>query len=267
MTEFRGQEYESSGYKAQASVKEKRTRAVVESGQFSVAKVLLWLGLGLLITGVVSLGMPDLLLLIATYSGAQAASDFYRGIMIASLVLILPSVIIINIQAFFRNKGLMITSYLFYTLFMGVFLSSLMMTIFATEPTSFIRTISIAFLVTSAVFLLFGFLGMKLKINHLLLWVVLMSIFGGVVTLSLVSFFLPSGTLPYVSLIITGALLLYMLIMVVLDFNRVKRLAEAKDQLSNGDNLAIYCAYNLYIDFIYIFIRILIFIAATSRRN
>lgn len=266
MNEFRGQEYQSQGYEAQSQIKEHKEKAIVEKGQFSTAKVLLWLGLGLLITGIVALGMPDLLVLIAKNMGGDQAAGFYLSAIIASAVLLLVSIIVINVQAFFKNKGVMITFYVIYTISMGVFLSALMLDLFYEEPTSFMKTVSSAFLITSAVFLVFGFIGMKAKINHLLLWVVMVSLLGGALSLSLFAIFMPRSAQFWASMIITGVLLLYMVLMVVIDFNRVKMLAENKSQITNGDNLAIYCAYNLYVDFIYIFIRILIILAA-SRRN
>lgn len=262
---FRGQEYESNNYDVESEIKRKKVSAV-DKGQFSMAKVILWLGLGLLITGIVSLGMPDLLTLIAN-SNASAAQNFYLTIMIVSAVLLIPSLIVINFQAFGRHKGLMITFYAIYSVAVGVFLSALFLTLFYESPTSFIRLISLAFLITAAVFVIFGIIGSRVKINHLVLWVTMMSLMGGALTLSLIGIFMPDQAQLPIYLVITGAILLYMMLMVLIDFNNIKRISQNSELISNPTNLEIYCAYSLYVDFIYIFIRILILLSMGSKNR
>ena len=45
-----------------------------------------------------------------------------------------------------------------------------------------------------------------------------------------------------------------MLLITIFDINRVKRIADSGEQ---SNKTAVLCAFNLYVDFIYIFIRIL----------
>lgn len=264
MQQFRGQEYQSSSEYEGNSYSKAKTKPIATVDSFSAGKVLMWLGIGLLITGLVSLGFPDLLQLIAQASDPDTAMNVYTGFLVASAVLIIPSIAIIHIQSLFKNKGLMITSYVFYTIFVGIFLSSLFLMLFVDEPISFIRTLSISFLSTAGIFLLFGFLGTKMKGNHIVLWAVLAGLVQGAFILSLVNFFIGSSVIYW---IISFILLAYMLLIVSLDFHHVKQLAKNSYYITNGTNLAIYCAYYLYTDFVYIFIQILSLVASISSRK
>ena len=55
-----------------------------------------------------------------------------------------------------------------------------------------------------------------------------------------------------------------MLLITIFDINRVKRIADSGEQ---SNKTAILCAFNLYVDFIYIFIRILSIVVRIYARS
>ena len=68
-------------------------------------KVYLWFALGLLITGVVSLTIPNLLVsLVETSEDSNVIMVGYSTAMILSIVLMLPAGIVMAIQSFRRNS-------------------------------------------------------------------------------------------------------------------------------------------------------------------
>lgn len=62
------------------------------------------------------------------------------------------------------------------------------------------------------------------------------------------------ATFEFIYWIISYGMFAAMLLITIFDINRVKRIADSGEQSSRT---AVLCAFNLYVDFIYIFIRIL----------
>lgn len=227
----------------------------------SLAKVYLWFALGLLITGVVSLGLPNLLVLLTNNVEAETLANAYIAMIIVSAVLMLPSFIIISVQAFRKNKGLILTSYIIYALCMGVLLSSLFLMLVG--PGDGLNTICIAFLVTGGIFLLCGLVGFLTKKKNLsFLWPILLSVLLGVFAISIANFFIGSSRIYWITdFIIFGV----MIIEVALDFHNVNKLADS-GAFTDSSNLAIYCAFTLYVDFIYLFVKVLIYVLLSKRK-
>ena len=128
-------------YHVHVEKSKKETKPLMSSTGVAMFKVYLWFALGLLITGVVSLTIPNL----AGYSTA----------MILSIVLMLPAGIVMAIQSFRRNFPVMLTSYIIYSVGMGVLLSSVML-VFVGSGSQGIYTISTAFFATGLIFLIMG---------------------------------------------------------------------------------------------------------------
>lgn len=227
----------------------------------STAKIILWMGLGLFITGVIALCLPYILMGIT--SDPEVASNIYTTLMVISAFGMFPALLVISIQAMRRNKALIISMYALYSMSMGVMLSSLFLFLTLENPSSAAWTISLSFLITAAIFVLLGFIGTKVKINHMMIWLILGSLGTGVLTISLINIFLGSPTLY---LFVELAMLIYIVLFTVIDFNRVKRMSLIAVPEGHQTNLEVYCAFNLYCDFIYIYLQVLRFIAI-FRRN
>ena len=134
----------------EVEVKENKVEPIkVASKTFPMIKVFLWMGLGLLITGIVSLGLPNLLALIP----AETSFTTYVVLMVISSLVMFPCVIVVNIKSFKpKSIGIKI-AYILYSIAVGVILSSVFMTLLASQGTQSIMTISTAFLISAFCFL------------------------------------------------------------------------------------------------------------------
>ncbi len=241
------------------------TKPVASKAQkatLSLVKVYLWFALGLLITGVVSLGLPNLLVLFQGTAGEETMNTIYIVGIVVSVILMIPALIVLNVQAFRKNVPLIITTYVIYALSMGVLLSSLFLSLVG--PGEGMNTICVAFFVTGGVFLINGVLAALMKKTNLnMLWPILSSLVLGVLIISLVNFFIGSETIYWiVEFVIFGV----MLVSTLLDMHNINKLAES-GQFENSTNLSVYCGFMLYVDFIWLFIRILYYIILFSKKN
>ena len=245
----------------EVEVKENKVEPIkVASKTFPMIKVFLWMGLGLLITGIVSLGLPNLLALIP----AETSFTTYVVLMVISSLVMFPCVIVVNIKSFKpKSIGIKI-AYILYSIAVGVILSSVFMTLLASQGTQSIMTISTAFLISAFCFLVVGLVGALTKKDLSILYPVLSALLLGALIISLVNYFLG---VELVYWIVDFVILGIILVISAVDINRVKKLAEAKMLDDNQNSLAIYCAFNLYVDFINIFIRVLYYLVIFSRRN
>lgn len=241
------------------------TKPVASKAQkatLSLVKVYLWFALGLLITGVVSLGLPNLLVLFQGTAGEETMNTIYIVGIVASVILMIPALIVLNVQAFRKNVPLIITTYVIYALSMGVLLSSLFLSLVG--PGEGMNTICVAFFVTGGIFLINGVLASLMKKTNLnMLWPILSSLVLGVLIISLVNFFIGSETIYWiVEFVIFGV----MLVSTLLDMHNINKLAES-GQFENSTNLSVYCGFMLYVDFVWLFIRILYYIILFSKKN
>lgn len=244
----------------------KSTKPIVDEKKkgatLSLIDVYLWLALGLLISGVVSLGFPNLIILLAVNVDASLLVTIYMVVFVLSIIFLLISGVVCRIQAFRKNLPLIITSYVIYSISMGVLLSNIFL--LYVGPGEGIGTIGLAFFVTGAAFLLCGLFGALTKKKNLSFLIpILMSVLMGALVISLVNFFFQSPLLYWVfDFAFLGALLLE----VVLDFHSVYKIAES-GTFEKSKNLAIFCAFTLYSDFIYLFIRFLLIILSSKRKK
>lgn len=229
-------------------------------------KVFLYIGLGLAITFAVAFGLGALFTnLIGAGSldilDDQAASAFtaYLIILISASILELVSVIWIMIS-FHKGKASLVP-FIIYAVVMGIFISAFTMFLpFWTIATSF----GITSLVFGAMGLASYLLGDKAK------WfgVVGIGLLFGAMLVSLfvwLTYLISGGNieLTRINAILSVVTLFAMLLITIFDFYRMNKIAASG---MGNNNLALYCAFNLYVDFIYIFIRILALLAS-SRNN
>ncbi len=251
------QEYNFTPEKTETKVKPINTSTGVQ-----MMKVYLWFALGLLITGVVSIGLPNLLVYLFNQAkmDPETIANVYIGMIVGSAIMMIPSFIILSIQSFRRNKVLMVTFYVIYAICMGILLSALFLLL--VEPGNGMNTICLAFFITGGIFLVMGLIGSFSKANLNFFVPILFTVVLGALIISLVNFFLRSSMIYW---IIDFVLLGVMVVIVAIDTYNIKKIAETGGL--DNPNLAIYCAYRLYTDFIYIFVRILIYLSIFSRRN
>ena len=207
------------------------------SSTISMAKVFGWMFIAILLTAGTAIGLPYLLI-------ALNAAQYYGIItFIAAIAVFILSFVGTAVIARTNSKPLAIGMFALFAVGMGTWISPLIISYS-------LATIGYSLLVTSGVFgvmALYGFIT-KRELNGFgsFLFMVLI----GALFISLLNVFFASTTLDWIlSYVILGVYIGF----VAYDVQRVKRLAQA-GQLNINSSLLM--ALNLYIDFIYIFIRI-----------
>ena len=218
------------------------------------AKTLMWFAYGLILTFAITFGLPAIFVAAGMDVDTFATSLFVMmgigivGILIFSIVIMIKS---------FSARGLGVITFTLYSIFMGLALTPLYL--IGATPTGMIG-ILYSLAVTAGIFFIMGLIGIlsKGKIGVMLSLVIGFSI--GALILSLVNFFVFNETIYW---IVSFAILLVFILYVGIDFAIISKHPE---NASNG--LAILCAFNLYTDFIVIFIRLLpIILRLLANRN
>lgn len=183
----------------------------------------------------------------------------YVYLLIGSAIAYIPIIIWIHVVGF-RGRGRLDIPFVIYAIIMGVLISSFTMFV----P---FHLIAISFGITCVVFGGLSLIALLSKRDLSFLGLVGMGIFFGAMLVSLFNllwmWLFPSSfqTLYWlVSFAIFGA----MMLITIYDVYRVKQIAQRGEQ---STNVALFCAFNLYVDFIYIFIRILLIVAQIFGRR
>jgi len=190
---------------------------------------------------------------------AAAAFTTYLVIMVVSGIALLIDTFVMH-AVLRKGKHSLWIPYIVYAVLMGVFMSS-----FLVAGIDF-YTIGEAFALTAIVFLLMFFIGYFSPVNlnilgtiaiGLLLTLTLIGLFFGIV-------FLVTGAWDTWNLIYSVAVAVIVMIVCAVDGYNIKKLGES-GIVSN--NLALYSAFSMYVDFIMIFIRILYLLAVSKSRR
>lgn len=219
------------------------------SASLSMVKVFAWMFLGLLVTGVVAFFLP--VVLVQTNS-----AGLYTGLLIGSSILCLVLCFAIQLTSLGSKSGkTSAVLFMIYAAAMGTMLSSVVLS-FASD----LQVISYAFLTTAGCFGVMALYGLISKRNLSSLGMIGIMLLLGSLILTVINLIARvEGIYWIVSYVTLGA----MLLITAFDLNRMKHAANA-GKFNTG--IAVYFAFNLYIDFIYIFIRVLA-IVASSRNN
>ena len=242
---------------------EKPSETIVKAGSRSLnmAKVYGYLFGALLFTGAIAFLVGYLFSLWIAHDVAIDATGYASGmvvILIASAIgLIVLSFVVHGVA--FRNKHSVLPYYIAYTTLMGILLSTF---------TLFIdwRILGVAFGITSIVIGIDALIALFAKGN--MNWVAMMALsllFGSMIVFFfswLMALWIPAmATMIYIiDFVVFIAIVLFTLV----DIVRINRIAEQGDM---STNLALYCSFIIYTDFIYIFIRIVYYIAMFSNRR
>ena len=190
---------------------------------------------------------------------ANGAMTLFVLLIISAIALLITS-FVVHIRAA-KGKNITIPAGL-YVILMGLVLSELV--IFVPWP-----VLGITFGVTSGIFGIMYLISYFSKGSLNALGIIGMGLFLGAAFLSLIGFILAlTGALgAYMHLYWIISLMCFAAIMFITiwDMWRIKQIAES-GQMS--DNLVLYCAFILYVDFIYLFLRVLrIVLYFVGRKN
>ncbi len=217
------------------------------SSSFSLAKVFGWLFLAMAITAASAYGFAWLLM-----SGLISA-DAFLMVMIAAIVLMFVETFVMQFRVIRNNKSLVVP-YIIYALSMGLMLSTVIVVV-----NSFY--IALAFGITAILFGVMALYGYLTKRNLNAMAGIAFSLLLGSLFISLINWLVNSSTIDWiVSFVSFGAIMLF----VSVDMWRIKKIAESG---IGNSNLCLYCAFELYIDFMYIFMRILSFMQRASNNR
>ena len=233
-----------------SGVKAKKLHPVrddASKGILSFAKVFLYMFIYIAITAAVAFGLG----FVIAYSymksgGAEQVLNIYLGVLIGSAIAMLIMMPVINF-VILRGKHSVLVPSIIYSVLVGVLFSSL--TIFVDW-----RIIGMAFGITAGVFLLMSLIAMFTKGNMAPLAMMAFGLFIGAGILALVNWLVGSETLYW---IVSFAIFAALMFITMFDIWRAKKITE------NGQadrNISFYLAFNMYVDFINIFIRILYFL-------
>lgn len=217
-----------------------------------------WVAIGLAITSALAIGLALLIgnLLINTDAVGQAAIlSNYSIVVIASGII--QFVLVMVIQFTVIRKGPtaknMLVPYIIYTANMGVLLSSFVLVI---ETDILAASLGITLILFAFMYLI----AKQTKRNLSGLGIVGGALLMGGLILTLVNFLLRSSELEWIlSFVLFGAIMF----ITMFDMWRITKISET-GETSKG--LALYFAFTLYVDFIYILIRIIWFLGIARRR-
>ena len=203
---------------------------MVENEFFS--KVFKWFGIGLLVTFLVGfLVSTNTSLLYFIFSGST-----YLIIFVLEIVICIWLSAKIHSMDANLAKGL----YIGYTALTGLTFSS----IFVVYE---IESIIWIFLATSIVFICFSYIGKKINVDLRKMGIYLMVLLFAVIILEVINIFIMNQTLDMITCIIALAIFVAY---VAYDIRKISYYDET-------DNMAIIGAFDLYLDFINIFLRLL----------
>ena len=190
----------------------------------------------------------------------ETAATTLFVVMIASAIATFIISIVMNVFGFKSNHSLTVP-YILYTSVMGVMLSSFVVFV----PWTILAS---AFGITTLIFGLMALVAFLSKGSLNIFGVVGIGLFLGSIFLSLIGFifYLTGAVGAYLGIYWLVSFLSFagILMITIWDLWRIKQIANSG---AANDNQALYCAFNLYVDFIYILIRIVYFLLRIYARN
>jgi uncharacterized protein len=211
-----------------------------------MTKVFGWMGLGLLVTAAVAVGIYFLLGL------GIIPVTAYIPLLIAASVGYFILLFFINFRVLRGSSKSVVVPFMLYATTMGILLSTLMITFE-------IETLALAFGASALVFGMMALYGALTKRDLSLMGSMAFMFFFGAFVIGLINFFFFNETIYWiVSFVMFGAILL----ITAYDVWMIRR---SIDSGIMTNNLAVYFALKLYVDFIFIFLRVVYFIALSRR--
>ncbi len=262
-----------------ADIIDPKTKASVTSGKF-IGRTLMYVGIALAVTFAVLAAVATPLYFVFAGNGLVGVDTLFSAIkdgnfetlsevqmnallvygilLIVSAIVMIAMQIWINISMIAKGKVRMVP-FMIYAGTMGVLLASFSLILPFYE---ILMAIGITTLIFGMMALVAHLLGDKAK------WfgIIGIGMLSGLMLIGLISIPLFFLGLPIVYIVyyyvFSFVSFLAMLLITAFDFWRIKKIASKGTQ---SDDLALYCAFNLYVDYIYILIRILSLLARNKK--
>jgi len=229
-------------------------------GTMRLARVFGYMGIGLLITGLVAFGLAYLFFKLYPDKIAMNAipGPLLAIFIVAAIALIIMSIVLSFV--FLKGKHSLILPAIIYCVLFGCVLA----------PVSLLvdwRLIGMAFGITAVVFLLMTLLATLLGDRVGALAFVVMGLLMGAGIMCLMSFlfclWMP-GVAANLIWITNFVIFAIIMLVTIIDIARIKTIM---DNGETNTNLELYCALTMYTDFLAIFIRILYYLIIIYGRN
>ncbi|MCQ2802739.1 MAG: Bax inhibitor-1 family protein [Bacilli bacterium] len=223
-----------------------------KSTTLDIAKVFFYMFCGLLITFVIAFGGGYLL-------WRSGNNDLVKVFSIVGAIGMIVDMIVINVVTLKGQHNILIPG-IIYAVMIGLMFTSFVLFV----PW---QLIGMAFGITTLTFALMGLIAFLSKGNLSPLATVAFGLIGGAALLSVVNWIFilvnPSLATPLIW-VVSFAVFAFCLLITLYDMWNLKKISEA-GAMSN--DLALYCAFTIYVDFINIFIRILYYLIIIFGRN
>ena len=215
-----------------------------------------WMFYGLLLTAIAAIG-----LFLGAQNGWISADQYSMVLTVSIIAFFIYTFVAIFAMNVTRSKNAALVFYSIYALLLGILLSSVLILYD-------LGTVTYAFGATCLVFGIMALYGYFTKRDLTRFASILTMIFFGVIIVSLLNtlcfFFLAPGTYGAINWVISYVVLAIIIGYVAFDVQCLKNAAQ-NGMLANS--LPIFLAFNLYTDFIAIFIRLVQIIGAANSNN
>lgn len=241
-------------------------KILADSGSKFTAKVFIYMLIALAITAVTTMAFSWILTSIFA-NGTEEQISTLVTVGVVMLICYIPLIIWIQIAVLRGGKGLT-PAFVIYSIFMGALLSPIVAIFQSLDLAGFadiagfslMGTVGIAFGLTCAVFGIMSLIAWTTKKNLSGLAIAgygLLSGIGFVFLIYLIVTLISGQEAAILSSIISGGFFIFVILITMVDLYNIRRIAARGETSSN---LAMVCAFSLYTDFVYIFIRILGFV-------
>lgn len=183
--------------------------------------------------------------------------------LIYLITLIVSAVLMVGVNIWFsfagyRTKGGLYIPFAIYSILMGVLVSSFTMFVD-------FYVLALSFAMTCLAFLIMALIGILSKGNINFLLIVALGTLSGALFIGIMNwvwYLLFPSLFDVAYLIIEFSIFVVVMLITAVDVWRIKQIVLRGEA---NNNLALYCAFNLYVDFINIFIRILSVVASSKK--
>ena len=209
---------------------------IVQKNNNFISKTFLWMFLGLLATGIIS---------VYTYNSGLLENMVYSNMF--GVVAIIEIVVVLIFSLLFRKLSATAVSilYFIYAILNWFGLS----VIFATFQ---LESVYLLFFVSALVFGIFAFIGYKTKVDLTKFGNISLALLLAVIIISIINLFLGNTILD---IALSWFILILFFGITAYDMQRIKRWSQVPE--FQAEKLHIYAAMEIYLDFINIFIRLL----------
>lgn len=225
----------------------------------NIAKVFFYMFAGLLITALVAFGVGAIVYYNVVVLESENMTTIYLGMVIGAAIALIIDMIVINV-VLLKGKHSILVPGIIYAVLVGIMFSMLTIVIDW-------RLIGMAFGITAVSFALMGLIAFLTKGNLSPILIIIMGLAIGAGLLALFNWIyaLATGTvIETIWWVLQFAILALVMFVSLFDMWRIKKIAEAG---AMNNNIALYCAFTIYTDFINVFIRILYFLVLIFGRR